>query len=156
MFLIVCFPCSAEAMLQLKQSSKLFSTSRTEALALLHSWIEQPGFPFVNISADGSASQQGRFFSWGSQTLNDPFGPAVTSSNTSLTNSNTSQTSSNTSATNSSNSSIWYIPMEVGRVAAAGNSESEWAELSLEAGSAVELPLASNASVNLGGAGYYR
>ena len=41
-------------------------------------------------------------------------------------------------------------------MAAADNSGSEWAELSLEAGSAVELTLASNASVNLGGAGYYR
>lgn len=144
-------------MQQLMQSSKLFSTSRTEGLALLHSWIKQPGFPLVNISDDdGSASQQGRFYSWGSRTLDDPFGPAVTSSNTSLTNSNTSLTSSNTSATNSSNSSTWYIPMEVGHVAATDNSGSEWAELSLEAGSAVELTLASNASVNLGGAGYYR
>ena len=157
-------PCSAEAMQQLKQSSKLFSASRTEALVLLHSWITQPGFPLVNISADGSASQQGRLYDWGSQTLDDPFGPVVTTSNTSVTISNTSLVSNNTSiassstgATNSANSSTaWWVPMRVGQVAgsvSSQDSEPEWAELSVEA---IELGVTSNASANLGGAGYFR
>ena len=140
-------------MQQLKQSSKLFNASRADALTLLHTWIDQPGFPLVNISPDGSAQQQGRFYDWGSQNLADPFSPNISTGAVQATNSNTTVTSRNTT------DNAWYVPMSLGQGAAAAGSEdagsdSEWVELSTE--SAVAVILADSGSANLGGAGYYR
>lgn len=140
-------------MQQLKQSSKLFNASRADALTLLRTWIDQPGFPLVNVSPDGSAQQQGTFYDWGSQTLADPFSPNISTGGVQATNSNTTVTSRTTSDT------AWYVPMSLGQGTMAAGSESagsdsEWIELSTE--SAVAVNLADSGSVNVGGAGYYR
>ena len=55
----------AEAMQDLQQRSLLFRSSRDDALALLRGWVIQAGFPLLNMSMDGAATPQGRFYAWG-------------------------------------------------------------------------------------------
>lgn len=163
--------CCADEVWRLQQSSELFRSSKTQALALLCGWVTQPGFPLVTISLDGTASQQGRFYDWGSQTSQDPFLAASISNMSSTSISNISITSSDTSVINSeisanssyggnSSDTVWYVPVSFGQMAAdsseARDSESQWTELSSQNESAVEQSLVNQGSATSIGSGYYR
>ena len=78
--------------MQLKTNSTLFTDSDTNALKLLRSWITQPGFPLVNVSASNSV-QQARFYGYGSDVRNDTY----------LT----------------SNDSTWFVPLQPAPLASA-------------------------------------
>ena len=109
--------CLAGALNQLKANSTLLSDSDTDGLALLRSWITQPGYPLLNVSSSNTV-QQARFYTYGSDVRNDTY----------LT----------------SNDSSWYVPLQIGpldsasvvsqqagSVVTAGNSNNgtEWVEL---------------------------
>lgn len=95
----------------------MFTDTDTDALALLRTWITQPGYPLLNFS-DGNSIQQGRFYTYGSDVRNDTY----------LT----------------SNDSTWFVPVQVGSLASAssvplqagslatagsGNARTEWVEM---------------------------
>ena len=82
----------AGALQQLKSNSTLFSDSDTDALALLRTWITQPGYPLLNVS-EGNAAEQARFYAWGDGVRTDTY--------------------------TTSEDSTWFVPLQVGPLASA-------------------------------------
>ena len=95
----------------------MFNDTDRDALALLRTWITQPGYPLLNVS-DGNSIQQGRFYTYGSNVRNDTY--------------------------LISNDSSWFVPVQVGPLASAssvplqagslatassGNAGTEWVEM---------------------------
>lgn len=99
----------------------MFTAPDTDAVALLRSWITQPGFPLLvvpdNNTAGNTAVQQARFYAYGSD-VNDTY--------------------------MTSNNSSWFVPLQVGpqesassvplragnlATAGSGNAGTKWAEL---------------------------
>lgn len=119
-------------MQQLRVDSILFSVPPTTAVALLHFWVIQPGFPLINISASGTQATQSRFYAWGGVVADDPF----------VVNGN----------------STWYVPLGAGQLdppAASGDANTEWREL-LDHTGLIPDTGADGMVMNVGGTGYYR
>ncbi|KAL0033662.1 hypothetical protein WJX79_010747 [Trebouxia sp. C0005] len=116
----------------LTASSRLFTVPPQIAVALLQFWIDQPGFPLINISDSGTQAAQSRFYAWGSNVTNDPF---VTSGN-----------------------STWYIPLGAGQLdpqAVPGDAATQWGEL-LDHSGLIPSVDSEGAVLNIAGTGYYR
>lgn len=100
----------------------MFTDSDTEAVALLRTWITQPGYPLLIVSDTNAAGdiavQQARFYAYGSNVRNDTYMIG--------------------------NDSSWFVPLQVGPLesassvplragnlatAGSGNAGTKWAEL---------------------------
>ncbi len=126
------FTHSAGDMLELRANSRLFTVPSQTAVALLQFWINQPGFPLINVSDSGTQAAQSRFYAWGSNVTDDPF---VTSGN-----------------------STWYVPLEAGQLgsqAAPGGAATQWGELLDHSGMIPGFD-SEGTILNVAGTGYYR
>ena len=123
----------ADVMQQLSSSSMLISAAPSTALSLLQTWITQPGFPLINLSADGASVEQSRYYDWGSNIGNDPF---VTGSN-----------------------STWYVPLGSGQLASSADSQNNglhWQEIVNQSSMMMPDAILGASVLNAGGSGYYR
>lgn len=119
-------------MQEVKANSRLFTVPSQTAVALLQFWINQPGFPLINISDSGIQAAQSRFYAWGSNVTDDPF---ATSGN-----------------------STWYVPLGVGQLdpqVAPGDAATQWGEL-LDHSGMIPSVDSEGAILNVAGTGYYR
>ncbi len=119
-------------MQEVRANSRLFTVPSQTAVALLQFWINQPGFPLINISDSGTQAAQSRFYAWGSNVTNDPF---ATSGN-----------------------STWYVPLGAGQLdpqAVPGDAATQWGEL-LDHSGMIPSVDSEGAILNIAGSGYYR
>ncbi|KAL0039225.1 hypothetical protein WJX77_012027 [Trebouxia sp. C0004] len=119
-------------MQQLRANSRLLTVPAQTAVALLQFWIDQPGFPLINVSDSGTQAAQSRFYAWGSNVTDDPF---VTSGN-----------------------STWYVPLGAGQLgsqAVPGDAAAQWGEL-LDHSGMIPSVDTEGTILNVAGTGYYR
>lgn len=119
-------------MQELRASSRLFTVPSQTAVALLQFWVEQPGSPLINVSDSGTQAAQSRFYAWGSNVTDDPFG--------------------------TSGNSTWYVPLRAGQLqpqAVPGNAATQWGEL-LDHSGMIPSVDSEGAVLNIAGTGYYR
>ena len=119
-------------MQEVRANSRLFTVPSQTAVALLQFWINQPGFPLINISDSGTQAAQSRFYAWGSNVTNDPF------------------------ATNGN--STWYVPLGAGQLdpqAVPGDAATQWGE-HLDHSGMIPSVDSEEAILNIAGSGYYR
>ena len=98
----------------------------------MQGWITQPGFPLINVSANGTSVEQSRYYDWGGSVGDDPF---VTSSG-----------------------DAWYVPLGTGQLASPNSPEDgadQWQEI-LEQSGVITSANLEGTVLNAGGSGYYR
>ncbi len=122
-------------MQEVRANSRLFTVPSQTAVALLQFWINQPGFPLINISDSGTQAAQSRFYAWGSNVTNDPFATSGNRKN-----------------------STWYVPLGAGQLdpqAVPGDAATQWGEL-LDHSGMIPSVDSEGAILTIAGSGYYR